>query len=114
MYNRGMTRQVEAVFEEGVLRPLEPLSLANQQHVLVTITGLPIAEAVSVRRAEQDWLAAHGHEFRGQWLALQGDMLLSHGPKASAVRNEARQKGVRRPLLVRVPHDAGQPSAGWL
>ena len=32
---------VEAVFESGVLRPVEPLPLAPQQRVLVTIQGLP-------------------------------------------------------------------------
>jgi predicted DNA-binding antitoxin AbrB/MazE fold protein len=33
-----MTRQVEAVYERGVLRPLEPLMLAESQRVKVTIS----------------------------------------------------------------------------
>ena len=33
-----MTKQVEAVYENGVLRPLEPLPLAENQHVKVTIS----------------------------------------------------------------------------
>jgi predicted DNA-binding antitoxin AbrB/MazE fold protein len=33
-----MTYSVEAVFENGVLRPLEPLGLAEQEHVHVTVT----------------------------------------------------------------------------
>ena len=107
-------RQMEAVFEQGVLRPLEPLSLRENQRVLVTITDVPGVEKVCARKAEQDWLTAYGHHYRGQWVALQGDVLLSHGPKARAVRDEARQKGVARPLLVRIPEDPGQPSAGWL
>lgn len=32
-----MTKQVEAIYENGVLRPLEPLSLAENEHVTVTI-----------------------------------------------------------------------------
>jgi predicted DNA-binding antitoxin AbrB/MazE fold protein len=36
-----MTRQVEAVFREGVLRPVEPLVLAENEHVLVTISNIP-------------------------------------------------------------------------
>jgi len=32
---------VEAVFENGILRPIQPLPLAPQQRVLVTIQGLP-------------------------------------------------------------------------
>jgi predicted DNA-binding antitoxin AbrB/MazE fold protein len=33
----GMT--FEAVYESGVIRPLETLALTNLQHVLVTISG---------------------------------------------------------------------------
>ena len=36
-----MVRQLEAVFEQGVLRPLEPLFLAEKQRVLVMIADLP-------------------------------------------------------------------------
>jgi predicted DNA-binding antitoxin AbrB/MazE fold protein len=36
----GMT--FEAVYENGVLRPLETLALPNMQHVLVTIAGSPV------------------------------------------------------------------------
>ena len=33
-----MTKQVEAVYENGLLRPLEPLPLEEHQHVTVVIT----------------------------------------------------------------------------
>ncbi len=33
-----MTRHVEAVYEHGVLRPLEPLALSESQRVKLTIT----------------------------------------------------------------------------
>ncbi|MGA2144826.1 MAG: antitoxin family protein [Bryobacteraceae bacterium] len=33
-----MTKQVEAVYENGVFRPVEPVSLAEQQRVTVLIT----------------------------------------------------------------------------
>jgi predicted DNA-binding antitoxin AbrB/MazE fold protein len=33
-----MTRQVEAVYEHGVLRPLEPLTLGESQRVKLTIS----------------------------------------------------------------------------
>jgi predicted DNA-binding antitoxin AbrB/MazE fold protein len=32
-----MTKQVEAIYENGVLRPLEPLPLAERERVAVTI-----------------------------------------------------------------------------
>jgi predicted DNA-binding antitoxin AbrB/MazE fold protein len=37
----GMT--FEAVFENGVLRPLESLTLPNRQHVFVTISDAAVA-----------------------------------------------------------------------
>jgi predicted DNA-binding antitoxin AbrB/MazE fold protein len=33
-----MTRRLQAVFERGVLRPLEPLPLAEHQQVTVTVS----------------------------------------------------------------------------
>lgn len=112
-YNQGMVRQLEAVFENGVLRPLEPLSLPDRQRVILTLTEAPRNEPVRSRKAEQEWLSRHGSEYVGQWVALEGDALVSHGPKATATRDEARQKGVERPLLVYVSEQFGEPSAGW-
>ena len=113
-YNQVMVRELEAVFENGLLRPLGPLSLAGKQRVHVTITDLPAPNRICNRKAEQEWLGAHGHEYPGQWVALEGDVLLSHGSDARAVRDEARRRGVHRPLLVHVPEEPDQPSAGWL
>jgi predicted DNA-binding antitoxin AbrB/MazE fold protein len=109
-----MVHQLEAVFEHGILRPLEPLTLAEHQHVLVTISDAPDLLHTGSRLAEQRWLAAHGAGYRGQWLALQNSELLSHGTKPRDVRDAARSKGVQHPLLVHVPEDFGEPSAGWL
>ena len=114
-----MVWQGEAVFEHGVLRPLEPLALAEQQHVQIVIRdaeppdATPPEEEAGLRRAEREWFRAHGAEYRGEWLALQGDGMISHGEDLRTVRNEARAKGVQHPLLVHVPEDFGQPSLGF-
>jgi predicted DNA-binding antitoxin AbrB/MazE fold protein len=109
-----MTRQLEAVFEHGVLRPLEPLALPEMQHVLLTITDVPAAPGYNSRQAEQEWLKEHEHEYLGQWVALDGDVLLSHGLDAIAVRDAARQKTDRTPLFIRIPQEPELPSAGLL
>jgi hypothetical protein len=35
-----MTKKLEAIFENGVLRPIEPLVLKEHQRVLLTLSGL--------------------------------------------------------------------------
>ena len=37
-YNVGMAVHVDAVYEGGVLRPLQPLDLREHEHVTVTVT----------------------------------------------------------------------------
>ena len=53
----GMT--FEAVYENGVLRPLEKLALPNLQHVLVTISGSPAsADDIAGYFEPEEWEAA--------------------------------------------------------
>jgi len=49
----------EAIYENGVLRPLESLSLPNMQHVLVTISGAPVtADDAADYFEPEEWAAA--------------------------------------------------------
>ena len=51
-----MTKQVDAVYENGILRPLEPLPLEEHQRVTVTISdtsGDPLAPMIDY--AFQEW-----------------------------------------------------------
>jgi predicted DNA-binding antitoxin AbrB/MazE fold protein len=54
-----MARQLEVVFERGILRPLEPLTLEENQHVLVTIADVPVEQSSYARKAEREWLRSH-------------------------------------------------------
>lgn len=96
------------------MRPLGPLSLQDKQHVLLTITDVSAQGANSGRMPEKEWLLAHGQEYRGQWVALNGEELLSHGSDARGVRDEARAKGVQTPLMVHIPDEPNLPSAFWV
>jgi predicted DNA-binding antitoxin AbrB/MazE fold protein len=109
----------EAIFEHGVLRPLTQLDLIEGQRVQIAVsdkTSLAVTDTTSLnenacsRRAEQEWFGAHGADYLGEWLALQGNQMISHGADLLAVRDEARAKGVQHPLFVRVPEDFGQPT----
>jgi predicted DNA-binding antitoxin AbrB/MazE fold protein len=109
-----MALQLEAVFEDGVLRPLQPLQLEEKQHVILTIADMPTVKISNSRQMEQEWLKANASFYQGEWVALNGDQLMSHGTNARMVRDESRRQGVERPLLVRIPDELDRPSAGWL
>ena len=107
-----MVRQLEAVFEDGLLRPVEPLSLQQHQRVMVTIDDGPWLPAAG--SAEMAWLKAHGHEYAGQWVALVGDRLVAHGADARPVRDEARRRGFAVPLMHRPSEAETGPQAFWI
>lgn len=134
-YNEGvMARQLEAVYEQGVLRPLEPLILPEHQHVHLTLEEHPTevkpanggpaqenpemlswksTEPVNERREEMQWLAQESSSYAGEWVAIQGPRLIAHGAKLADVSAAAKAAGVNDPFLASVPEDPDIPFAGW-
>ena len=108
-----MTRQLEVVYEAGVLRPLEPLPFAEKQHLVVTVTDeLHPKATFSSREQEQEWLHVNSPRHAGKWLAIEGDQLVGEGDNAKAVLEQARANGIAHPLLVQIPNDPQLPFAG--
>ena len=62
--------------------------------------------------AELDWLANESRHYTGEWVALDGNRLLAHGPKLAAVKAAAQAAGVSRPFFASVPDD-DLPFGGW-
>jgi hypothetical protein len=59
------------------------------------------------RSKEYEWLERHRKEYSRQWVALDGDSLVSSNSDCRLVIDEARQKGVPDALIVYVePPDA--------
>lgn len=58
-----MKQTVEAIYENGVLQPLEPLTLSNHERVSVTI----------VSAGDEDWLDHDATE----WAKREGDSSIS-------------------------------------
>jgi len=109
-----MTKQLEVVYESGVLRPLEPLPFAEQQHLVVTVTDeLRLKPESNDRRREQEWLHSNGPRYAGEWVAIEGDQLISHGENALDVLQRARAAGVQHPLLMQIPKEPPLPFGGW-
>ena len=113
-----MVRQVEAVYEQGVLRPIEPLVLPEHQRVQLTLEDQPVPQVGNAapgngRREEFLWLANESAPYAGQWVALDGNRLVAHGPELATVSAAARAVGVQRPLLTHLAPAGELPSGGW-
>jgi predicted DNA-binding antitoxin AbrB/MazE fold protein len=51
-----MVQHIEAIYENGVLRPLSPLQLADHAHVFVRVTDTGTEEAAELSLSEFDRL----------------------------------------------------------
>lgn len=91
-------------------RPTPTYSI--ERHKLRLIIPRRATELVEAT-LEMRWLAEHGHEYIGQWVALDGGRLLSHGDNARDVYDAARRAGVNLPLVVRVDVGEQFPFGGW-
>ena len=114
-----MARQFEAVYEQGILRPLEPLILPEHQRVRLTLEERPAplsrdtGEPFNERREELRWLAKESGPYAGEWVALDGPRLVAHGERLKAVIAAAKAAGVAEPFFARVERDRDLPFGGW-
>ena len=70
--------------------------------------------AYPTHEQERAWLEAHRDEYLGEWVALDGDRLLSHGSDARKVYEAARAEGVEAPFVERVQPKVDAFMGGWL
>ena len=109
-----MKHRLQVVFENGTFRPLEPVTFADQQHLTVTVSDDEFRDTGDpARSVEQRWLQEKGNLYTDEWVALDGDRLLSHGLDAKSVYKEARAAGVANPFFVRVTSSDDLPYGGW-
>jgi predicted DNA-binding antitoxin AbrB/MazE fold protein len=59
------SQDIQAIYEDGVLKPLEPLHLAEHQQVRVSVSAEPAAESGSNREGESFFDAASRLGFIG-------------------------------------------------
>jgi hypothetical protein len=54
------------------------------------------------RTREMNWLAAHRHEYAGQWVALDGDRLIAASPSRLEISAAVKAAGAHLPLIHRI------------
>jgi len=64
-------------------------------------------------RPSMRWLAEHAREYAGQWVALDGDRLIAHGPDARTVYAAANADGAYLPLVTQVADPDAPPYIGF-
>ncbi len=72
-------------------------------------------EDVTPRGTERNWIEAHAKELsglKGQWVAIEGDKIISSGIEFEKVVAGARSKGVEIPYIIKVEKDKERPFVG--
>jgi predicted DNA-binding antitoxin AbrB/MazE fold protein len=88
-----MPRQVEAVYENGLLRPLEPLALEEHQHVTVIIEDAPKDSAESWIDREYHAALEASEEPEPTLEAVRKALSSVSGSLSDAVRAERDARG---------------------
>ncbi|MBM3767556.1 MAG: DUF104 domain-containing protein [Acidobacteria bacterium] len=113
-----MTLQLEAVFENGVLRPVEPLSLPEHQRVTLTLATEPkprswrSTEPWNPLTEEMRWIKEQSAPYAGKWVALEGYRLFASGDDLVEVGEAAKSAGAIDPIFARIS-DNTLPFGGW-
>lgn len=86
--------QIKALPPEDAERLREHLNSQSQQDKAVE-DARTRARTCVIRdlSAEYHWIKEHRAEYAGQWVALKGDQLISHGSYGVAVMEAARNAG---------------------
>ena len=90
---------------------LPPEDRRSLQEWLAQQEQLDVKEQQRVARLQQEmeqyqrakqWIAEHRAGYLGQWVALEGDQLISHSFDAKQVYAEAKVAGIRSPFIVQI------------
>lgn len=110
--------------EEQILESIRTLPAAARERLLRTVrsenekTILAYApkEETAWRnerfRKAQLWIDAHKEEYDGEFVLLEGDILLGHGNDPRKLYKVARERRIRSPFVTRIRANE-LPFGGW-
>lgn len=63
---------------------------------------------------EREWLRENKHKYLGQWIVLDGNMLIGAGENPFPFVEKARKDGVKIPFVKFITDDSEPFTGGWL
>jgi len=102
---------------ERILEEVKRLMPDEQRKLRAALVREPLspAPAYNTHEREHAWIERNRDEYLNQWVALDGDRLLAHGPDAREVYLATRAAVVRAPFLERItPKEEVAFWGGWL
>ena len=121
-----MLTTIEAEIDvNGSVTLLEPLTISKKSRAIITLLDAPPPKKRDVRQTEAkpveadaknrqlDWLKAHRNEYAGQYVALDGDILLAYAATMKEIREQIKHRGEKNIFIVKVFAEETTLSAGW-
>ncbi|MDQ3634386.1 MAG: DUF5678 domain-containing protein [Acidobacteriota bacterium] len=105
-----------------VVRAFNSLPKVEQEKVLeILVEGeqqntknKEVQEQVARFKKAEKWLKENRDEYLGQWVCLYGDKLIANGEDGRKVFQQAKEKGIESPYLVRVIEEPEAFCGAWL
>jgi len=72
-----------------------------------------VEEEIRKYKLATRWIGEHRKEYLGQWVCLDGDVLISHGGDAVKVHAQAKAKGIKAPFLEHIVEEPEAYLGGW-
>ena len=85
--------------EDGIL--LKPAEKVIESNIL------------SKRELSKKWISQNREAYQGKWVVLDGDKVISVGLNSREVCEEAKNKGIETPFLVKIEPINSLPFGGW-
>ncbi len=106
-------RALSAKEQEQLRRLLNGSIISSDQDALPFKPRIVGTYKPKDRSQENEWLAKHQNQYAGQWVALDGDNLISHGLVLKDVMLAVEKAGINDALVVRAESSAALPYIGF-